>query len=530
MRIISPPPWLQNRIVGTEQIKMEDRRVCQWFGDNSLTAEKFWKEDYPWGHVGFSPSRYSRKFREHIAVSYTILAARIARYMRLYPETLVMASGEKEVVLSTKRAGTPYPYADYSPFAVAEFRDWLRHTGMYADDGGRYAGEGYNKTGVDYAGDRTPATDDNSDGHTLNGDYGTNFTTWRLKYFDWDLSDDYRNDPNRIAYPAYGRPDWNTMPQSGPDYIEGGFDAPREEEEDGQFWQIWSYFRQCMINNYNKDVARMVTSAIDPFTGATIPRDRWFAHQIPSEYLAEVFLGIPGEIREEEHPAVSASRAWTANIAPYGSPGFTGYNKTLREELYAYIRNNLSSHWGMTEYHPSIGRNMDEAFYEEHLRTIWKYRPHLVVPWYWGDGDIPGSEWVKLFRVKGVSFERAVRKFMDSIRYRPRDQVPGMSYRPPRVQGLTAERSENVILITWTPFIWSDVPAFEWQQWPDFGHFNLYRGEDQNFAISANRLIGTSRDYSFVDQKPSPKDPFYRITCVNVQNEEGEPSVAVRAF
>ena len=528
MRIITPPPWLRKEIRGTEKIKMEDRRVCQWFMDNALMADKFWAKDYPWEYAGFSPSRYSRKFRDHIAISYKVLAGRIARYMHLYPETMVMASGEKEVVLSTYRAGMPYPYADYNPFAVAEFRDWLRHAGMYADNGGQYAGEGYNKTGIDYFGDKTPATDDNGDGHTLNGDYGTNFTAWRLKYFDWDLADDFKNDPKRIPYSAYGKPDWNPMPQSGPDYIEGGFDAPREENQSAPFWQVWWYFRQCLINHYNKDVARMVTTAVDPVTNASIPRDRWFTHQIPSEFLSGVFLGVPGDLTEKQHLATSASPAWTANIAPYGSPGYTGYMKTLREEFYAYVVKNVSTHWAMTEYHPAVGMNPDLSFFNEQLGTIWKYRPHFIVPWYWGDGNLPGSEWVKTFRVKGVNFEKALRKFMDSIRNRPRTQMPGVSYTPPKVHGLTVERKENGALVKWSPLIWDDVAGFEWKQWPDFDHFNVYAGRDKDFEPVPGALAGSTQEYGFVDGNSSAGQ-FYRVSSVNSQGEEGEASAAAGA-
>ena len=57
--------------------------------------------------------------------------------MLQYPNTIVAASGDAEVELSSEKSpqfggapirSQPALLADYSPFAIAEFRDWLRGT------------------------------------------------------------------------------------------------------------------------------------------------------------------------------------------------------------------------------------------------------------------------------------------------------------------------------------------------------------------------------------------------------------------
>ena len=77
-------------------------------------------------------------------------------------------------------------WADYSPYAVEEFRDWIRHKGIYADNG-LYAGQGVELSRInnnDFSDDPSP-NDAGGTGQTFNQFFGTSFTTWKLKY--WDL-------------------------------------------------------------------------------------------------------------------------------------------------------------------------------------------------------------------------------------------------------------------------------------------------------------------------------------------------------
>ena len=100
----------------------EDRRNMQWHGDQSLAAG--------WTTL----SRYARKQEAIQEAFIRELGRGLAQRMALYPETLVAASGDGEIELSYERSvqfgGAASVQAsliaDYSPFAVAEFRDWLR--------------------------------------------------------------------------------------------------------------------------------------------------------------------------------------------------------------------------------------------------------------------------------------------------------------------------------------------------------------------------------------------------------------------
>src|SRR5262249_447779 len=142
-------------------------------------------------------------------------------------------------------------YTDYSPFMVAEFRDWIRST--------------------HYAGDLTPNTDDDGDGHTFDRDFEQSFTTWNLEYFD---------NSGPIPYPQYVQlPD--KLPKSGRYFIAGGFDAPRQEKSGDAFWNAWIEFRKKVVGDWVKDFATWVTTSPDPTSGSTVPPSHFYTHQIP---------------------------------------------------------------------------------------------------------------------------------------------------------------------------------------------------------------------------------------------------------
>jgi hypothetical protein len=108
--------------------QIEDIRNMQWHADNSLAPG--W-----WTH-----SQYARKQRRVQEAYIRELGRVIASRMAANPATFVAATGDGEVELSYERTPLWDPsftietaqLADYSPFAVAEFRDWLRAEGLYA--------------------------------------------------------------------------------------------------------------------------------------------------------------------------------------------------------------------------------------------------------------------------------------------------------------------------------------------------------------------------------------------------------------
>ena len=230
----------------------EDVRSMMWYADNQLAAG--W-----WTHT-----RYARKQQAIQEAYIRELGKIVANRMRLYPDTLVAASGDGEQELAYARNTTIY--ADYSPFAVAEFRDWLRLGGLYAT-GAAFAGQGYS-LGARYAGDLTPGQDTNGDGRRLNGDFGTVFDTWDLKHFDWKLSDPFQAaDPNAISLIAF-----NALATKLPGTIPGGFDPPRVPaprtatnalDTGDKWWDLWVLFKQTMLHRHNIEFAKWMTTSPD---------------------------------------------------------------------------------------------------------------------------------------------------------------------------------------------------------------------------------------------------------------------------
>ena len=219
----------------------EDRRNMQWYTDNALAS----------GWTTYS--QYARKLRRveeaYIREIGQVLADRMSRY----PNILVAAAGDGEIEMTYDRwvdiaQAAPPSWGDYSPFAVAEFRDWLRQGGLYGA-GGTLAGQAYGASSR-YVNDASPGEDTNGDGHTLNGDFGTAFTTWALRYEDWSLADDPDHDPRAIGAATYAAPGWAPADNGA-----GAFDAPRVRQVGNAWWEAWITFRQTMVWRHNRDFA-----------------------------------------------------------------------------------------------------------------------------------------------------------------------------------------------------------------------------------------------------------------------------------
>jgi hypothetical protein len=383
----------------------EDRRNTQWYANGDMAP----------GWV--TPSRYARKLRSRLEAYVRELGAVIASRMAQYPATLVAASGDGEVELSLDRDQPldAIQITDYSPFAIAEFRDWLRNGGLYAP-GQSYAGQGYANAGR-YQGDASPAADTNGDGRTLNGDFGTSFTSWSLRHFDWNLTDAIEVDPGAIAALAYDRPGFNALPGSD----SARFDAPRVRQPGLAWWEVWDRFRQEMIWHYNVDFARWMTTTPDPVTGKTVPVERWFSHQVPADYLF-------GFTPENPNPRLitSGSPHWTADVSPYGGLGITAFSVDLGGGSFARTLATVIPHvaarnvrWAILEWNPSLPASNSLAVYEAEMALIERYRPTLVVPWAWDD---------PFYQVRNSNFEIALRDMIARIKDRP--PAPGPSPGP----------------------------------------------------------------------------------------------------
>jgi len=370
----------------------EDRRNMMWYSDNALAPG--W-----WTH-----SRYARK-QLRIQEAYMRELARVlADRMARYPETLVAVSGDGEAELALDRANADPAqtvYADYSPFAVAEFRDWIRAGGLYAT-GQPFAGQAY-ENAARYASDATPGSDTNGDGRTFNADFGTGFNTWDLRHFDWKLTDT----ETQRAIPLTAPFDPGAISNSA------GFDAPRVRGTKPSdyfaspvvdYWKLWLNFRSTMLQRHNIEFAKwMTTSAsVDSGTaGSTMSKTRVSSYQIPGDYL---FNGSPSNPNGRYE---SSGSSWTtADVSPYASAGFTAFNiniqglcggcpypyfLTLRGLASAIASRNLR--FSLLEWHPSVSPSETQTptenqfLYDTDRVLLETHRPTVLSPFIWNDSS-----------------------------------------------------------------------------------------------------------------------------------------------
>jgi hypothetical protein len=385
----------------------DDVRNAQWFADGWIAppADLTDPEKVP-DTAWTTPSRYAQPLHARIEEGTRILGRHLAALMARYPDVFLSVSADAETEFTFLRNfdgnGSPIGdqqkliYADYSPFMVAEFRDWLVRRR--------------------YAGDLSPASDDNGDGRTFNQDFKQSFKTWRLRYYD---------NSGPISYQQYLRlPE--KLPESGPYAVVDGFDAPRTEAPQDPFWQEWNEFRKQVITNWQRDYAGWIRRP-DPAAGFQIPAARYYTHQIP----ADLIFGRSDTTRLK----TSASYIATAILDPIASTGVTAFNgfngrthsKTATPELYARLYR-TSDNWGIMEYNPSIpyAKHVPPAndirYYNGELRMLYNFRPHVLVPFAWTD-----YEDHRTFSIKGSVFERALRQFVQEV-----GGMPWNSARPPR--------------------------------------------------------------------------------------------------
>lgn len=372
----------------------QDVRNAQWFSDGWIAEPDSLKDPsvVP-PSAWITPSRYARPLRARMEEGVRAIGSHLAEEMSKYPDTLLTVSGDGEVELNYERtiAGGEHVtrnepiYADYSPFMIEEFRDWLEHSR--------------------YEGDRSPATDDNQDGHTFNRDFNTTFTTWRLRYFD---------SSGPIPYSSYLKMN-DKLPSSGPYFLDGGFDAPRIPQAKSPFWNSWMTFRKQAIANYVRDFASWITTSPAAETRFTIPASHYYSHQIPADYL----FGQKDGVRLK----TSASPVETAFIGPLGSAGITLFNafdgrvhkETASNALFRQLAMS-GTNWGVFEFNPSMpvgtatGPSTDIAYYMGALRALYAYRPHVIVPFAWT--DIPFQ---KNLNIQNTTFEAALQQFVMEV-------------------------------------------------------------------------------------------------------------------
>ena len=375
----------------TAAVAANDLRLYQWRLDG-----KTWKgvntgtsanPAYPArDYLVVTPSRYATALQNSYKSQATTTAGQIKTIMGNYPGTVVVVNAAIEEELATGD-GTDTYLADYSPFAVTEFRDWLRHTGMYDDASGTFAGQGAaaaivgtfvtNSKGVSsspFYDDPDPNTLGNGrTGKTFNATFGTSFTTWTCAYWDLTAYPNAITDQNFTPAPAAGATG-NTA---------GGFDAPRVRNTSNAFWNAWSYdildhnsvypsgnpyapafgFRQVMIKHFVNDLLGWVAAA-------GIPKQILYAHQ------------IPGETAGATRARTGADPMWT------GVTDFNGNMGVTRFGTFPYATaNTYTQNWGIFEWHPDPGAvATDPVLYSSTISSLNSYYAngaHVLFPGWW---------------------------------------------------------------------------------------------------------------------------------------------------
>ncbi|MCF7817869.1 MAG: thrombospondin type 3 repeat-containing protein, partial [Kiritimatiellales bacterium] len=415
---------------------------------------------------------------------------------------------------------------DYSPYAITEFRDWLRHTGIYDASSGTYSNEGATAqiigSLVDFGGtlrspfydDPTPA-DANGTGSSFNSRFGTSFTNWTLRYWDLDAFPDPITDTNFVVNPA-----------SGTGFTAGGFDAPRVCTASDPYWQAWSWdtfdqggaynypagnpdtpafgFRQNLVHNFGRDM-------FDIMVEEGLPADHIFLHQIPGEFINA------GRQRS------GATPIWTGYLEKCGMLGLTRFGTVPDiDKLLQYVNltDKQNRGWGFFEWHPNpadtAGTLRDTpAYIEDAYITTFKElgklvpnRMRVVTPGWWNFSGA-GFNW-DTFPTYGSGMVEAIKAF--SAQY---PDVPfwhqgpdAPDYTPPTVETFFAlggtDTTQHIVFIG--EGIWREYRN-AWNQWSGFGHFEMQQRWDgsewsasQEIAapgevLFSNRLSGVVYEY-----------------------------------
>jgi len=503
-----------------KEAKLEDVRNCQWYNDNNIaTAEQLAKPEAVETDVFATLSRYARKLHYHLEAKARAAMKFLAGVMAAEPDTLIAVSGWGEAELNFGRIVNsesiqPF-FCDYSPFAVLEFRDWIQHAGEYGDERGAYRKEGWPLGGKGYQG---------KDGLTrFNSEFKTSFSSWDLRYYNWNLQDDYdpdysdtiNKDPKRIPFEAYATDKMKF--DSGAAFIEGGFDPPRVMKPGDPFWDLWNLFRETMVSHFVRDAARWASES-------GIPADRWFSHQLPGDYL---FGKSPADPPKNGRYYASASPLWTADIAPYGQPGVTIYDSRFKEGFVRTTQNILpaaeamSKTWAVMEYDPegyppgNAGEpSRVEKIVEQYMR-VYNHNVYLINFWRWQDET--GEH-----QIKGTNKEKALVRFVAQVRDKAKSVGPEKAFTPPPVWRISAKG--RPVEITIAKKIWAS-DEWDWKMWGGFDRFEIFRSESPGVPIDPAHLAGKTENYIFLDKTAAAdKTYYYRVRAINDKNASGPPS------
>ncbi len=331
----------------------------------------------------------------------------------------------------------------------------------------------------------------NGTGVSFNEFFGTQFSTWSLRYWDLDI------------YPeAITDEEFDCTPESGQGFCQGGFDAPRALNSRDAFWSAWSYdipdqsgtypagnpenpafgFRQNMVRNFVRDL-------FDVMADEGIPRKIMYAHQIPGEALGN-FTGASGRNRS------SASTVWTGYMEESSTVGITRFGDIDPDLMLLY-----AGDWGIFEWHTLLNPHLSvQSLYAtsiSHLQKFYQNSCHMLFPGWWKP-DPPAAD--ETFPLNDSDFGRAIHDFMEGTTEVPYHmQGTDPDYTPPQIQGVEAEiLGDTSLVIQWDPHIWPDlVPV--WHEWDSLDHFQVQASRDGEVWSFSDTTSGYVLEADLVD-------------------------------
>ena len=371
-------------------------------------------------------SRYGDAVRAKIEAAARQQAKEILGVMREFPGVIAVVNPiiEEGLTGGVKTNATEY-YTDCSPFAVTEFRDWLRHTGRYDADKGKYAGQGApeeiigplvkikGKVRSQFYDDPTP-TNAHGTGQSFNQVMGTTFTTWTLRYYDLIES------PKPITDRKT-----NLLPTRGRAFVRGGFDVPRARDNNTPFWKAWNWvnqdqkgypagnprrpafgFRQWQVRNFVNDFFGWLLAE-------GLPRELLYAHQVPCEALGDSPMAF-------KQARTMAQTVWSGFVPACGTVGVTRFGPIEPKLLTQY-----APAWGIFEWHPAPGTApSDQRLYDRAMTDLTNYSTngcHYLFPGWW----MANGEHLKTFPLNDSKFADAIHDFLASRPDRPPE--PGVA-------------------------------------------------------------------------------------------------------
>lgn len=411
-----------------------DLRNAQWLADGSLGAgserERLWA----------CPSIYAAPVTEARRAAADSMATRVTEIASAYPGVLRLLAGPMEHCLSTM--GYPDSMADYSPWSVAQFRDWLTHRGPYGP-GGELSGQGW-EGGAAFADD--PAPDTVAGGNvSLNERFGTRFGSWDLACHD----------------PASGEAvleGMDLLPPPG----SAGFDAPRDDDAPPAFSAAWSEFREILVRDWAEEHLARLRAAC------------------PSDITLGAVVHLPPDQRWREIAASAAMPRRGDLVLLDGS---------VADILDFVGRAPVEGPWGAivdVPYDPESGETAVDW-----LAPLVAVGARVLVIRAWEE-SAGGYAALASSRL-----EPTLAAWLESIDDRPLGSDPTVAFSPPPVRDVSTETRAEGNRVTWSTHPFEGV-AVPWQEWAPFAGYAVSRTHPEPL------LLGTTQGASFLDPNPPP--------------------------